>query len=248
MIDSSEDGIPGVFSWHLLVAFCSFFCDQLALSLPQDFRRNGVKQAAHGGSVAFLPGSFKLTADAGRQGADLRLKRCVFSLKGLQPLLKLFQKGGTVLHVGQRLFKQSGQLGSVLFGMKRVGIVQKGEHPFCHAIQMDGFLESLRCDMRASRPLRALSAIQLRISLCHVSIEFILPERHLFSVPDDLLRTESAVLRQRYEDDVHVRRLFVQMHHGGDEGIPLLMPGEEADRVPEVILDLFAALALEELR
>lgn len=69
-----------------------------------------------------------------------------------------------------------------------------------------------------------------------------------FLVPDDLLRTEPAVLRQRYEDDVHVRRLFIQMHHGGDEGIPLLMPGEEAECVPEVIPGLFAALAPEELR
>ena len=102
--------------------------------------------------------------------------------------------------------------------------------------------------MIASRLAGALSAFQLRILADHVLPVIILPLNEPFPVAYDLLGAEPAILCQRDEGDVHVRRLFVHVYHRRHKGFRLLVLLQKGERVPEILFNLLIRFVLKKLR
>ena len=94
----------------------------------------------------------------------------------------------------------------------------------------------------------ALAALQLGIGLRHVRPEGVLPLAELLPVPDYLLCTQPPVRGQRHEAEMHVRRLLVHVHHGGEKGPGVLSLAHELHGPLEKRPDLCLRTPMKELR
>jgi hypothetical protein len=88
----------------------------------------------------------------------------------------------------------------------------------------------------------------LVISLYHVEIENILPLTQLHAVTEDIFGGEPPVFRQGNEHQMHVRRLFIHMHHGGHDIFPFDVMGQKGNHAFEERPDFLLLHVFEKLR
>ena len=92
----------------------------------------------------------------------------------------------------------------------------------------------------------AFSAFKIRVLADHVRPIIALPLAQFSLVANDLFGTQTVILCQRNERDVHVRGFLVEMHDGGHKGFRSLFLFQKFKRVFKILLDFILRLVLEE--
>ena len=188
------------------------------LCLPENFRRDAADQTAqiliiraelsvlktffHGIGCCIFQVFFELDVFGSQ-----RLERCIVFL---YLRFELFC-------MGQKASKQRDELLVCLFHIEGRKPIQKLHNPVCLTGQVHSLFVYARGNVCSAGHAGVLSAFQIGESGDHVGKEVILSLNELCAVADDLLGTQALVLRQRNENDMHVRRLFVHVNDSGDD-------------------------------
>ncbi len=81
---------------------------------------------------------------------------------------------------------------------------------------MQPSVEQVSRNVFAMRDLFWFASHKIRILRFHMLIEIILKLMHPFGSADDLFRTQSVILSDRHEDQMHVRGLLIHVDDSGD--------------------------------
>ena len=92
----------------------------------------------------------------------------------------------------------------------------------------------------------AFSSFKIRVLADHVRPIIALPLAQFSLVANDLFGTQTIILCQRNERDVHVRGFLVEMHDGGHKGFRTLFLFQKFKRMFKIFFDLLLRLVLEE--
>ena len=102
--------------------------------------------------------------------------------------------------------------------------------------------------MVAARLAGTLAALQVGVFDDHVLPELVLPPAQFLFVAYDFFGTEPAIRRQGDKRKVHMGRLLVHMHHGGDNCFFGLILLQEVERFFKIPPDFGQLLALKKFR
>ena len=146
------------------------------------------------------------------------------------------------------MVEDSGNLLKAILEIEDVDAVQQLFETFFLLGQMRHLLEEPRRDMVASGFAGALTALKFGVFSDHVLPVIVLPGDKLLPVANDLFGSQPAVVCQRNECNVHMRRLFIHVDDGRDETVFPLALLEKVKRMFKEGADFPFRLALKEFR
>ena len=220
----------------------------------QNFRRNPLYNPAEFPIIAQKLRVIELFLNASAFGGiQFALKFRNFLLQGsvfgdcvCKGDLVLAKLGLHPLHAGDKPFQQGFNFLQLALGVEYICIIHNRLDFPALLGKMGHFFENTRWNMLAVGLTGAFSAFKIRVLADHVFPIIALPLAQFSLVANDLFGTQTVILCQRNECDVHVRGFLVEMHDGGYKGFRTLFLLQKFKRVFKILFDRILRLVLEE--